>query len=775
MHDLARPSQPPPQAYTLKEQSNLRDYLSIILKRKWLILSLVVVITTLVTLNMFSLPSIYEAETTVQIEPKRQSILQTKDVVINAPIDPAYWNTQLKLLENPELMRKVAVRLDLPNNQEFLGSQRQTGIGATLRRLFRREQPQPVKRENILPVTADALPTETKTLTAEQIARLEPYEDALRGGLTVEPVTATNLVILKFRHTSPAIAQKVADTIAQVFILNDIERETSGSQNALDTLSRQIADLQLNIRQLEEQRLNYMRNNNLPLGDVKGQNLTAERVGTLSAQLLEAEKTRKDLQSSYESSQRAGDIYSIPEVQEDKNIQSLKTKIGELEEKRSALVKYTPEWPEVKTLEAQIKQQRQELEKTARGIQAALRSRYESAIAREQKLRGAYEQERGAANQQSQSVVMLSSLNQQIETSKALYNTYVQRQKETEFVSSDRSNNISVATQSRLPRSPIAPPRVRNIVIGFLLSLFAGIGLAVLLHTLDDSLRTVEDIDQYLSLPTLALIPTAGLIGGRRRKQSMSIADGNGNTALALLRDVRSPLAEAYRHLRTSLLFSSAGHPPKIILVTSAQPSEGKTTTAVNAAVMLAQTGANVLVMDCDLRRPSVHTHFGVSNSSGLTNFLSGDTDLISVLQVSDKLSNLSVLASGPVPPNPAELLGSNEMTKLLELLSENFTHIIIDSPPVISFTDAVILSTLVDGVMMVVHGGKGSRAVARRARQLLTDVGARIYGVVLNNINTKSHEYYYYYQHYSRYYGDNDKDEMPDEATVEASARSAN
>ena len=184
---------------------------------------------------------------------------------------------------------------------------------------------------------------------------------------------------------------------------------------------------------------------------------------------------------------------------------------------------------------------------------------------------------------------------------------------------------------------------------------------------------------------------------------------------------------------------------------------------------MLAQTGANVLVVDCDLRRPSVHSHFGLANSSGLTNFLAGDTELVEVLQASDKLSNLSVLTSGPVPPNPAELLGSSEMVKLLRLLSENFTHVILDSPPVISFTDAVILSTLVDGVMLVVHGGKSSRGVARRARQQLTDVGARIYGVVLNNVNTKSHEYSYYYNHYARYYSDNDDS---GDVTVETTAR---
>jgi capsular exopolysaccharide synthesis family protein len=202
---------------------------------------------------------------------------------------------------------------------------------------------------------------------------------------------------------------------------------------------------------------------------------------------------------------------------------------------------------------------------------------------------------------------------------------------------------------------------------------------------------------------------------------------------------------------------SSAGQPPKTILVTSSQPSEGKTTTAVNTAVMLAQTGAEVLIMDCDLRRPRIHANFGLANARGLTNFLSGERDLDALVQTYDRLPNLKIMPSGPIPPNPAELLGSNEMRRLLALLSERYTHIVIDSPPAISFTDASILSTLVDGVMLVVHGGRSSRAVVRRAKQQLVDVGANIFGVVLNNVKLDSPDYYYYSGYYSNYYGEGD------------------
>jgi capsular exopolysaccharide synthesis family protein len=744
-------------------ETNLRDYLFVVLKRKWLILALVLVVTSLVTIQMYRMPSIYEAATTIQIEPKQGNVLQSdKGIVINTGnngTDPVYWQTQLRLLENPALARQVIKTLDLQNDARFFAGQTQTDIMSSLRRLFSREKaapttPPPPSGE--LPVVKED-DVKGQQLTPEELAKLEPYEEALGANLTVDPVVGTNLVTLRYKHTDPELAQKIVNTVADVFVYNNIQRETQGSEKNADVLANKIAELQLKVKKQEAEALNYAINNNLPQNQNPASNLEAEKLAILSRNLLEAENERKNLQSLYEAAQKETDPNSIPLVQDSSRILKLREKIEALEQKRAELlVLYTPEWPEVKKIDEQIKPLKEALVKAPQEVLAAMKSRYEAAASRENKLKQAFNQQRGTTTAQNIAEIQMSMMKQQLETDRQSLTTLLQRQRELDNQLGDsRSNNITVTNYGRRGEL-VGPPRVRNILIALILSLGAGIGLAFLLDYLDDTLKSVDDVDRYIHVPALALIPSNRPERRLRGKAGGAPADGGEVTALALIDDARSPVAEAYRHLRTSLLLSSAGQPPRTILVTSSQPSEGKTTTAVNTAVMLAQTGADVLLVDCDLRRPRVHAHFGIANVRGVTNYLSGDSDLESVMQPYEKLPNLRLMTSGPVPPNPAELLGSDEMRKLVATLSERFTHVVIDSPPAISFTDAAILSTIVDGVMLVVHGGKSSRAVVRRAKQQLTDVGAHIFGIVLNNVKLESHDYYYG-GYYSEYYTDDE------------------
>ena len=737
------------------EPNQIRDYLFVILKRKWLILSLCLVVTSLVAVQMFRQPSIFEAEATIRIEQRSKSVLQTREFVLNAQPDANFWGTQVKLLQSPALARQVALSLDLQNNQTFFGSQAQGGFFAALRRMVSGEKTPPRK-----PAAAPAgieiigqAQLRDEPLSPEELAALEPYEDAIIGAEKIEGVVGTNLFNIKYRHTDPEMAQKVANALAEVFRANNIENATQNSSKAEHVLAREIAGLQDKIRHDTEALFNYARDKGLPPTMDSALNVEAQRLSDLSRQLLEAENRRKGAQSVYVNAKNSTEPLSIPDVQKSERIRALQERLSELREKKAALeVTYTKEWPEVKKMDVSIKRLENELERAATETVQRLKAEFDAAQGHENSVREMYLSQRGTTDQNTRDQIEMAAYTQRLETNKQYLNTLLQKQREVQIAQGDKGSEVSIENYSRVPETPVGPARMRNVMLALILSFCAGIGLAFLLDFLDDTVKSLDDVDRYIHLPSLAMIPASrGAVRLKNLPQATSSPPSE-STALAMIDDVRSPIAESYRHLRTSLLLSSAGQPPRTILVTSSQPSEGKTTTAINTAFMLAQTGAQVLIIDCDLRRPRLHAQFEISNSRGLTTWLSGEKDLDTLLQTCPKTPNLKILTSGPVPPNPAELLGSEEMRRLLTLLSERFSHIIIDSPPAISFTDASILSTMVDGVMLVVHAGRSSRAVVRRAKQQLLDVGAHIFGVVLNNVKLESQDYYYS-GYYSNFY----------------------
>jgi succinoglycan biosynthesis transport protein ExoP len=742
------------------EPTQLRDYLFVVLKRKWLIISLCLVVTSLVAVQMFRQPSIYQAESTVRIEQRQKSVLKTTEFVVNAQPDANFWGTQIKLLQSPNLARQVALTLDLQHNPTFFGGGGQSqGVFSSLRKMFGGGEKQKSKASPAAPTELNVVGAEQlrdQPLSPEELSALEPYEDMIMGNEQVDGIVGTNLFTIKYRHTDPEMAQRIANTLADVFATNNLERSTDSSNRAAVTLAKEIAELQTKIRHDTETLFSYQREHNLPPESAGPLDVEGQRLASLSKELLEAQNERNTAEAIYKTASASEDKYSIPEVQANARITSLRDRISTLKEKKAALeVTYTKEWPEVKKIDVALKPLETELDRMVTETIGGLKTKYDSALAHENSIRTMYNSQKGTTSQQTRDQIEVAAQKQTIETNQQYLNTLLNRSRDVQALNNDHANEVNVETYSRLG-VPIGPARMRNIMIAFLLSLVAGIGLAFLLDFLDDTVKSVDDIDRYIHLPALAMIPASN---GARRLKGLGAGpppNPSETTALAMIDDARSPVAESYRHLRTSLLLSSAGQPPKTILVTSSQPSEGKTTTAINTAFMLSQTGAEVLIIDCDLRRPRLHAQFEVSNARGLTTWLSGEKDLDGIIQPCPRTRNLKILTSGPVPPNPAELLGSPQMRKLLEQLSERYQHIIIDSPPAISFTDASILSTMVDGVMLVVHGGRSSRAVVRRAKQQLLDVGAHIFGVVLNNVRLETQDYYYS-SYYSNYYSDAD------------------
>ncbi|MGE3466639.1 MAG: GumC family protein [Pyrinomonadaceae bacterium] len=783
---------------------SIRTYFNVVYKRLPIILAITILVTAGAALYSYRQPSIYQATTVMTIEPRKPPATRKEAININFGNDQTYYNTQLRLMQNHDLMKKVVIALGLHRDPNLFDGQSR-GLLASVRSFFSGGQ-QPEQKDNSLPVisstdTTSDRPAEVQ-LTPDEAARADAYAARLVGKLGVAQVPQTNIVNVTVTDSNPALTAKVADKVAETFIQEDYDRETAGARKAYEDLGKSIEELKATIYKQNDDFIAEMRSSNLAIFDEKGGQVRATNLQALAANWRDAQNDVNKYQAEYTAAleaSKSGDITAVigdnPRLQDvmsqnlkrqidlDKMIEDIQVKINEKEQKRKELLaKYTEEYRDVKAVEAEIaelKSQRSQAENenkqkmkdegarlikgAERDVLAGLRAKLLASQQREARAGAAFERETAKANFEGQAETKIITLKNELTQNRELLNSFVQRQKEQELaLQTERPENIKIQSHASPPGEPIGPLRTRNILVAMLLAFAGGIGLAFLLDYLDDSVRTSDDIGRHLGLPTLALIPHQ-MQAEKRKLLTAGNAPANGPpNSLIALDERNSPMAEAYRHLRTSLLFSSAGKPPQTILVTSSQPSEGKTTTAINTAITLAQADADVVIIDCDLRRPRLHTQFGLENTQGLTNYLSGDKSTENLMRTYPELPKLKIITSGPIPPNPAELLSSNEMRNLLTFLSGRFKHVIIDSPPAISFTDASILATLVDGVVLVAMANKSSIHLMRQFKTRMANIGARIYGVVLNGIKANSDEYYYYGSGYYNYYAKDADDSTP-------------
>lgn len=772
---LARPKDVAPQyhySYNNDDQrdeggySRLHDYLRSARKHCWLITGIIAVITTLVAFYLARQPDVYEAQAHIQVDLEASNpvlgSIKSNAFILNAPSqDPTYFNTQMQILSSAGLLGRVVKTLDLEHNQGFINPQsadsRSTWEGLKhtvgLGNKSSEEQKAEVER-----VGTDSLAPATSREDMAEINRISPFVENLQSRLSVKQINETRLIEIRFKHPEPQVAANILNAIADAFVYSNLERKTETSDKAGDFLQKRIVELQTEIRSSEERLNNYAKNHQIISLDAS-QNTVVDRLSGLNRQLLEAENERKLAEAAYRASQAPGAAEALADSQA-RQASEADTKLVDLRQKRAELmVEYTEKVPQVKEIDDQIavleKQAAESRSRAAAIVTANLATRYRESLAREQALRTSFDQQRGETMTQNEAAVNYRIIQQEIETNKGLLDGLLQRAKENDVVMAGTPNNIHVVDYATVPKSPVGPKRMQGITLAALIALVFGIALARYLDYLDDTIHSSDDVEKMLRLPALAVIPAIGSSARRRLLSTVTalqLRSGNGfHPELLLNADARSVLSEAYRHLRTSILLSSAGGAPQSLLVTSSQPAEGKTTTAVNTALILEQTGASVVVLDADMRRPRLHSIFGLDNDRGLSTILASkmsDTEMLDVIKKHEP-SGVHVLTSGTVPPNPAELIGSEMMERLMAVLKSKFTHIVFDSPPITSFTDSVLISSLVDGVLLVVHGDHASRGIVRRSRQMLQDVGARVFGVVLNNVKLRKDDYYYY-----RYYG---------------------
>ncbi|HEX8564272.1 MAG TPA: polysaccharide biosynthesis tyrosine autokinase [Pyrinomonadaceae bacterium] len=760
-------------AAAAEEGIRILDYWRAIRKRLWLVIGIAVLMTTLAAIFMSRRPDIYEAHSRVQVDLEQVN----PDLVASdrrAPVvnsDPAYFNTQLQNLNSPTLLRRVVKELDLENNKDFMNPKSEESR-SPLRSILRSiglASPEKKRDSNVVPVS-----TGTQSENIEDMAeakRLAPFVDTLQRKLVIEPVREvraaqkeTRLINISFQHTNPELAALIVNGVAATFVKANQEKRTGKSGETSKFLQERVAELQAEVKRDQELLVNLKQKSNI-LEFENDKTLAGEQLQGLNKQLLDASNIRKAAEAEYRAAQQPDALMARTEDSAARKfIDDLQLDIARLHrEKERLLLEYTPEAPEVLEREKEIETLGKKLEDYRKRNQGNLllnlKTRFEQAREQEAKIKAEFDRQYNLAQGQKKWGIDITLLQQRLDNNNGLLNNLFKQQRENDVQAVGTGNNVSVADVAVTPEDPIGPRRLLNVGMAFMLSLVFGCGLALFLEYLDDTVRTTEDVENILRLPALAVIPMIDI--AQKRKLLAAGAGGEnqnspGRSELLISNDSRSALAEAYRQLRTSILLSTAGHAPKSLLVTSSVPSEGKTTTAVNTAISLAQTGAKVLIIDADMRRPRLHGIFQVSNEHGLSSILSSqmeEDEMLDIIQ-HDEESNLYLLPSGAVPPNPAELIGSEQMSRMLKIMEANFTHVVVDSPPIASFTDGVLISAMVDGVLLVVHSGKSSRQVIKRARQLLGEVGAKLFGVVLNNVNLRSQDNNYYYQnYYSSYY----------------------
>jgi len=751
------------------ERLYLRRMWRAIKKRKLVMIVIAVIVTAVVTLEVFRTKSVYQASTTIEIQKENRTLVQSGDLIVQTDeSDDTYYvamgmKTKIRLLQSRPLLEDVVVNLKLDQNPNFMDITTRKSYVEAIKTVASKFRGKPETPATVAvaetPVSAFAGDV---VRSRQESARLAPYVDVLAANLSAEPLPDTRMLVVSFTHTDPALAATVVDNIAQVFIQRSFVNRTEKYSNTSEWLDKSTREFKARVEEAEQNLVNYSKAHNIYSIEGK-ENLATDKLTRLHDQATRAQTDRMLKESLYQEV-KAGRVAQLPEAFSDPKTNDLQKKLGELTTEVSQLdVTYGPKNFRVIEKRQQIAAIQQQISESRSSLEEKLRADYERAVRDEASLQAALNLAKTEAAQQNQDAIQFNILKQEVETTKALYKDFLQKTNQAKIQEHEQHGNMKMIDPPQVPTAPVGPNRMRTIFIGLLVSLMAGVGLAFFLEYLDNTVKTVEDVSRYAQLPALSVIPA---ISGRR-KSALLVSSNNGNKKPAaqlglgngaqsseklMLLDSRSSVAEAYRVLRTSVLLSSVDRPPKTILITSGQPGEGKTTTVVNTAISLAQLGAKVLIIDCDLRKPAVHKVLGLGNHRGFTTLFSSGIPIDRVIQ---KLSieNLSVLPSGPIPPNPSEMISSAKMKRTLQALADTYDHIIIDSPPLLRVTDPVILSTMVDGVILVVHGGKSTREVVRRTRQELSVAGARIFGVVLNNVDTNDGGYEdYYYESYSDY-----------------------
>jgi capsular exopolysaccharide synthesis family protein len=736
------------------EEFDLREYWRVIRRHLALIMAVVTSAILLAGVVIFTITPVYTASAVILINPQPPQVLDIKQLTVQptAGEEQDYYKTQYALLRSRSLAAKVIHDLGLENNQLLTGAGSQgllVGVWTALRQA--------------IDALGDGAHDVRGSAGGDGYGISAQAINAYLSRLNIEPEFGTRLVKIAFSTPYPSLSATVANAHARAYVRQGMDLRARASESAERFLEGKLVELGDRVEKSEAALNSYRHDKGIVEFSTNGKNeILLKRLEDLNAALTKAETARIALEAQADLI-RKGDYYSLPGVVTSPMVQALKPQLAELEAKYASMSdRYTLAYGPMAALKAKLDDARAQLNQTVDQIVQSVQLRYQAAVDRQQQLAKEVEQEKARALALNDASLKDAILAREVDTNRQLYESVLKRMKEMGVAAAVRASNVSIVDPATPPPYPSSPRKTLIMALSVIFGFGTALAAAFTLEYLDDGLKTPEQVERLLRLPSLAFVPDMQALanGGARRELGSGVglsgvpaAHGvthtkNGREAIRV-RSVLASALEAYRTIRSQVLLSRAGNPPRTVLVTSALPGEGKSITAVNTAIIFAQNGRRIVLVDADLRRARCHELLRCEGHQGLSEVLSGQAELDDVISAT-AVGNLDFLSAGAVPPDPAELLGSVRMDELLAQLCARYQHVIIDSAPVIPISDSVVLSQHVDGVIMVV-GRATSKQVVKRACLRMSDAGAKLLGAVLNRISAHHASYYSYgnYQYY--------------------------
>jgi capsular exopolysaccharide synthesis family protein len=747
-----------------EEVISVHELWLVFLKRKWTVISIALIFVAAAFLSTSLTIPEYRATAQVQISPQQTQVLGFGEFDFSqraGRIFDEYRATQLELLRSTALNQKVVRQGNLYEFPELRGEISQRSVVGELRRLYWRARSSVGSwirnRGGEAPEPARVVERDPVPLAAA----------ILRSRISVSPVENTHLVNISVTGFEPRFTAQAANSLVAAYIQDAMQRRMDAGGDAREFLSEQLSDMRITLERSDQALMDFARENQI--ADLTERLATQQRsLQNLSGRLSEVQRELVQL-DAWQQLIDQGRISSLEPVTENDAIAELDSRLlAARTQLRQLRTRFNDTVPEVREAESLLAGLEEERAQRIQMVVNEVEGRRDSLLAERDALREAVDEQENAILDLNERSVQYNILRREFETSRELYDGLLQRMKEIGVAAGAQTNNIALIEPARIPGAPFRPNMQRSLIIGLVLGLAAGLGLALMLEFLDRTIRMIEDLERLVDRPVLGMIPlvkSRGRDGARLKKRPRVVENPEHSISHYSAIHTSSPVSEAFRSLRTSLSFSTAQGMPRILMLTSSMGGEGKTTSAINLGTVLAQNGSRVLLIDADLRKPRVHREFNRPRTPGLTNRIANfeTTGEENGTICPTHVPGLFIMPAGHSTPNPAELLNSPRLGKVIESCRRVFDYIVIDAPPILGLADSLILSRQVDGIILVVRAGETTRENFKISIKRLGQVKAPVLGMVLNGVDLENPQYAYYASYYYNYQ-DNEASSSSDE-----------